>query len=492
MTPLATSPDSPGTRHPAATITEPPFATLPAVPQPRVPFRPSARAISALVAGVALAALLVSSGTAGASSTPKTTSGVARAALAPGKINHILVIEFENEGYAATWGSGSPATYLNGTLRPEGELLENYDAIGHDSLDNYIAQVSGQAPTEDTQADCADNGFAFANVSPGRLDADQAANPGQVDGEGCVYPASVPTIASELDAKYPPNKKTHVATWRAYEQDMGNTPARDGGTPDPTGGTDCAHPAIGATDTAEVATPQDQYTSRHNPFVWFTSVIGNAALCDANDVPLGTLGAGGTPAPNGHLAQDLRSESTTPRFGFITPNLCDDGHDATCAGPNSTGGNVGGLTGADQFLHAWMPLILGSPAYRHGDLLVVITFDESEVGGAAATAACCGEVSGPNTHAPGDAGATTDSAAPGGGQIGALLLNSKYVVSGSTDTTGTYNHYSALRSYEDLLGLTTGGADGEGHLGFAAAKGLAPFGADVFPASLSGGTKGKK
>lgn len=79
-------------------------------------------------------------------------------------------------------------------------------------------------------------------------------------------------------------------------------------------------------------------------------------------------------------------------------------------------------------------------------------------------------------------GAATDSA-PGGGQIGALLLNANYIDPGSTDTTGSYNHYSALRSYEDLLGLLTGGADGEGHLGYAATKGLAPFGSDVFPAT---------
>ena len=138
---------------------------------------------------------------------------------------------------------------------PKGELLQNFYAIGHVSLDNYIAQVSGQAPTQDTQADCADNGFAFVNVTPGTPDADQSVNPGQVDGEGCVYPASVPTIASQLDAKYPPNTTSHVAAWRAYEQDMGNTPSRDGGSPDPTGGTDCGHPAIGAPDTAEVATP---------------------------------------------------------------------------------------------------------------------------------------------------------------------------------------------------------------------------------------------
>jgi hypothetical protein len=427
---------------------------------------------------LALSALsLMTSGTSGA-----TTTHTVRAALAVGKVNHIIVIEFENEGYQTTFGPGSPATYLNGTLRQKGELLQNYYATGHNSLDNYISQVSGQAPTEDTQADCADNGFAFANVTPGTPDPAQGFNPGQVDGEGCVYPAAVATIANQLDAKYHPDKATHVAAWRAYEQDMGNTPSRDGGVPDPSGGTDCGHPAIGATDTAEIATALDQYTSRHNPFVWFHSIIDNAAECDANVVPLGTLAANGKPAPNGHLARDLRSEKTTPRFAFVTPNLCNDGHDGTCAGPNSTGGHAGGLTGADQFLQAWMPLILNSPAYKHGDTLVVISFDEADVDRSVPSyaASCCSELPGPNTHAPGNAGAAADSA-PGGGQIGALLLDARYIAPGTTDTTGSYNHYSALRSYEDLLGLTKGGTDGLGHLGYAAAKGLAPFGKDVFP-----------
>ena len=430
----------------------------------------AALTVGVTLLGLALPAAAKSHGTA-----------VVRAALPPGKINHIIVIDFENEGYQTTFGPGSAATFLNGTLRAEGELLPNYYATGHFSLDNYIAQVSGQSPTEDTQADCADNGFAYASVEPGTPDPNQVANPGQVDGEGCVYPSSVQTIANQLDAKYPPNTKTHVASWRGYDQDMGNTPARDGGVSDQTVGTDCAHPAIGATDTAEVATAADQYTTRHNPFVWFHSIIDNVAECDANVVPLGTLSPSGQPLPSGHLALDLSRERTTPRFAFITPNLCSDGHDGTCAGTDSTGGHVGGLTGADQFLRAWMPLIFDSPAYKHGDTLVVITFDEADVDHSdpSYAASCCDEVTGPNTHAPGNAGLATDTA-PGGGQIGALLLSSKYVVPGSTDTTGSYNHYSALRSYEDLLGLTTGGTDGEGHLGFAAAKGLAPFGPDVF------------
>jgi hypothetical protein len=429
--------------------------------------------VTALALGLVLGSAVSAVG-AGAATPSKSTQG--RAALAPGKINHVLVIELENEGYQTTFGANSPATYLNGTLRKKGELLQNYYAVGHASLDNYIAQVSGQAPTAETQADCSGNGFAFANMLPGTPDANSAANPGQVDGTGCVYPSGVQTIANQLDTKIPPNKTTHVASWRAYEQDMGNTPSRDGGVADPTGGTDCAHPAIGATDTAEVATSADQYTTRHNPFMWFHSIIDNTAECDANVVPLGQ------PNATSHLVKDLKSEKTTPSFAFITPNLCSDGHDATCAGTNSTGTDVGGLTGADQFLQTWMPLILGSPAYKHGDTLVVVTFDEADVNQSDPTyaTACCNEASGPNTHAPGNAALSTDTA-PGGGQVGALLLDAKYIAPGTTDTTGSYNHYSALRSYEDLLGLTTGGVDGEGHLGFAAAKGLVPFGKDVFP-----------
>jgi hypothetical protein len=431
---------------------------------------------------VATAMLTFVSSSFAASASGFKAGAVIRAALPPGSIKHIIVIELENEGVQATFGNGSPAMYLTQTLASQGEMLANYYAIGHDSLDNYIAEVSGQAPTVETQEDCLENGTIFADVTPGTPDPNRVADPGQVVGSGCVYPPNVQTIASQLDEKYPPNTVTHLAAWRAYEQDMGNTPLRDGGVPDPTGGTDCAHPAIGGPETAEVATGADQYTTRHNPFVWFHSIIDNAAKCNANVVPLGTLQANGTPSPEGHLARDLSSQATTPRFSFITPNLCNDGHDATCAGPNSAGGDTGGLVAANLFLEHWMPLILSSPAYRSGDTLVVITFDESDVDPTTDpdyAAACCNETPGPNTAAPGNAAATSDSV-PGGGRIGAVLLNTRYITPGTVDVTGSYNHYSALRSYEDLLGLTTGGSDGHGHLGFAGAAGLKPFGRDVF------------
>ena len=240
-----------------------------------------------------------------------------RAALPPGSINNVLVIELENEDASTTFGPGSPATYLNGTLVPKGELLDNYYATGHVSLDNYIAEISGQAPTPLTDSDC-NLGRVRQRHSREPTTRTAATYPGQVDGNGCVYPAptattnGAPTIADQLDAVYPPNPVTHVASWREYAEDMGNDPTRDGGTADPLGGTDCAHPTVGGTDNAAVAEATDQYATRHNPFMYFHSIIDNTAECDANVVPLGTVTVGtpstfnGTQLPDtftGHLVE---------------------------------------------------------------------------------------------------------------------------------------------------------------------------------------------
>ncbi len=408
-----------------------------------------------------------------------------------------MLIDLENEDEAATFGSESPARYLNETLVPGGELLENYYGIGHVSADNYLAQISGQAPNEVSGSDCISNFETFAgsfeDVTPGTLAPDQQTYPGQVEGKGCVYPASVQTIGNQLDERYPPNPYTGVASWREYAEDMGNTPSRDHGEADPLGGTDCAHPEIGEVDVTNSATEVDQYADRHNPFIYFHSIIDDKKLCDANVVPLGSVqvGAGpnGSDVFSGHLAQDLAHEWTTPRFSFVTPNLCNDGHDARCAGVNTEGTHEGGLVGADAWLRHWMPMVMSSPAYRSGKMLIVITSDEAgSMTSPEGAAACCNERPGPSWAWPGYSAIlslfgvekpTEAGQYPGGGKIGALLLNSRWINPGSVDAT-PYNHYSALRSYENLLGIERGGADGHGHLGFAAQEGLQAFGPDVF------------
>jgi hypothetical protein len=82
-------------------------------------------------------------------------------------------------------------------------------------------------------------------------------------------------------------------------------------------------------------------------------------------------------------------------------------------------------------------------------------------------------------------------ATPGGGPTGSVLI-SPFIKPGTVSTV-FYNHYSWLRTMEDLFqvgdghdhtalpaGTVSGGLDGQGHLGYAAQPGLRPFGGDVF------------
>jgi hypothetical protein len=342
-------------------------------------------------------------------------------AAGPPTVGHVFIIVLENKGFDETFGPSSPATYLNGTLRPQGQLLTQYYGIGHVSLDNYVAMVSGQAPNLLTQTDCI---LYLDFIGLPVLGPD-----GQAVGQGCVYPAFVQTVADQLEAQ--------GLTWRGYMEDMGSDPSREAAA--------CAHPALNSLDGTQQAAANDQYATRHNPFMYFHSIIDEPS-CAANVVPLGALDA------------DLASLATTPNYVFITPDLCHDAHDAPCAN-----GEPGGLVSADQFLRTWVPKILSSDAYRQDGMLIV-TFDEGDLSSSGAdTGSCCGEPSGFNTVLPGLVG-------PGGGRTGAVVLSS-FTVAGSINAT-PYNHYSLLRSVEDLFGLDP--------LGYAAKTG--GFGADVFNA----------
>jgi hypothetical protein len=337
-------------------------------------------------------------------------------------IRHVFDIVLENEPYQVTFGKQSQTPYLAHTLSLQGATLPNYYGIGHSSLDNYVAMISGQAPNLATQDDCKIYS-EFQRTSPG-LDAN-----GQALGSGCIYPTEVKTLADQLDAI--------GLSWKGYMEDMGADPSRESAA--------CGRLTIGASDFTHFASATDQYATKHNPFVYFHSIIDDTARCAHGVVNLQGL------------AQDLQHIDSTPNFAFITPNLCHDGHDAPCKN-----GEPGGLVSADAFLRSWVPRILASPAFRK-DGLLVITFDEGTDG-----TACCGEHGLPQGPMPGKFG-------PGGGQTGAVLL-SPFIAPGTVSTV-PYNHYSLLRSVEDVFGLT--------HLGYAGAPQLRRFGADVFTAARS-------
>ncbi len=138
------------------------------------------------------------------------------------------------------------------------------------------------------------------------------------------------------------------------------------------------------------------YAVKHNPFVYYDDVRTDAQRCAAHDVPYSTLGA------------DLATEASTPDFSLIVPDTCHDMHDCSV----STG---------DAWLARELPRIFASPAWASGRSLLVLTFDEDDRN--------------ESNHV-------------------LTVFVGPAARSGATSATG-YDHYSLLRTVEDLLGVGT-------------------------------------
>lgn len=136
--------------------------------------------------------------------------------------------------------------------------------------------------------------------------------------------------------------------------------------------------------------PSGEYAVKHNPAAYFISI---RSACMADDVPLG-----------GNLDRDIAS-GTLPSFAFVTPNLCDDTHDCS-------------VRTGDNWLANWIPKIVAGPNYRAGNTLVVLTWDEG---------------------------------VRSGNQIPTIVVAPTVPV--GTVSGQRFDHYSLLRTTEDLLGL---------------------------------------
>lgn len=138
------------------------------------------------------------------------------------------------------------------------------------------------------------------------------------------------------------------------------------------------------------------YAKKHDPFMYFGQIADNPARC-RNVVPLTAL------------AGDLRT-GRLPPFAWISPNLCDDGHDC-------------GNSSVDRFVAHLAPYLL--PSLGPQGVLAVVwdegTSDES----------CCGRAA--------------------GGKV-ALMLAGPTVKAGYRLTTPA-DHYSLLGLIEDFLGV---------------------------------------
>jgi hypothetical protein len=143
------------------------------------------------------------------------------------------------------------------------------------------------------------------------------------------------------------------------------------------------------------------YAQKHNPFIYYDDIRTNSNRCASHVVPLTQFDT------------DL-SNNQLPDFSWITPNLCNDGHDCS----SST---------ADSFLGSEVNKILASPSFDQNSLLI-ITFDEGSSG-----SSCCGLPS------------------SAGGHIATLFI-SGLAKAGYQDST-SYDHYSILKMLADAWGL---------------------------------------
>jgi phosphatidylinositol-3-phosphatase len=287
------------------------------------------------------------------------------------KVGHVFMIALSTTSFEAAFGQQSVAHYLNDKLRPRGTFLGGYETLARAELPDYLALISGQAPNADTLNSC----FTYAEFP----DKVKPSADGQVPGAGCVYPNTITTLADQVNAA--------GQTWKAYIDDLDRN---------------CVHPNSDAVDDAALPGAGANYATRHNPFIYFHSLL-DLGGCDNGDGPLTKL------------TGDLRTSSKTATFSFVAPGACDDAAVTSC--PD---GQPAGLAGEDAFLRKWVPAILGSAAYKH-DGLLIITF------------------------------ALTGAAAPGGPVPTGALVLSRYATAGKVVSTA-YNPYSVLRSTEDLLG----------------------------------------
>jgi hypothetical protein len=332
-------------------------------------------------------------------------------------VKHLFLIVLPPAKYDDAFGPDSKAPYLATDLTKKGELVPNYYAVTSGELANKIALVSGQGPNPDTLAGCT----SYTDMSPGTESTDTQQK-GQVLGTGCVFPRSTLTLADELVA--------NGRTWKAYVAE----PPPPAAARQDTTSTDTTPTDTATTDTPP---PPPQVCGRtpDTPFVSFHSVID---LPDCADSFAGM----------DQLTTDLSAATSTPSLAYIEPHLPD-------------------LASDDAFLKDLIPKITDSPAYKDGGMIAITFANSPQDGDTPDSSACCAEPVYPNIPAPPPADPAApvialppgaDTATGGGGRVGLLLLSS-FVKAGST-AVSSYNHYSLLRSVEDLFGLQPTGYAG--------------------------------
>ena len=164
---------------------------------------------------------------------------------AAAKISHVFVINLENEDFVNSWGPTSTAKYLNGTLRKQGELLTHY----------YGSATSASTTTSRRSVVRRRTKTRTSTASTTCRSSDRHERLRPADGTGCVFPIGE-------DDRRPAERR---------REDLEGLPGRHRELDD--GAQDVPAPAARRPDPTIIATKTDMYATRHDPWVYFHSII---------------------------------------------------------------------------------------------------------------------------------------------------------------------------------------------------------------------------
>jgi hypothetical protein len=365
-------------------------------------------------------------------------------------LDHVFVIMMENHGYGEVFNN--PNTPFTNSYVRTANTGNNYFAVGHPSLTNYLEVVGGSnfgvqsdnapdwyngkctpnlftgVPNTDTPASsavCPIRGHGTDGATPALDCTNEVSGPPcEINVDGVTSFAAVKTTLGITIADQVVNAGK---TWKSYQENLPLSGARrvnysDGNFTNNTNFSQLnpqLNPPLTTSDIVQL------YAAKHNPFVYFQKVqLGTDPSLSLKNVTAFD-GTGG-------LYSDLGA-GNVPNYSLIAPNQCNDQHgrgngSVFCGFDPNDNGTQAGLNPAlmklgDQALQKIVTAIHASRAWTNGSRsAIVVLWDENDY-----------SVQPIKNHVM-------------------LIVDTNYGVHGVKSGV-FYTHFSLLRSIEGGLGL---------------------------------------
>ena len=291
------------------------------------------------------------------------------------RLDHAFVIVMENHHISQILGNAK-TPFINSYAK-SANLANNYFAVGHPSLTNYLEIVGGSnfGIINDDSPDW-HNTSCVSNIELG-TPADETATTDTCPIAGSGMDAATPAVDTTNEGTpeepvyndpIPPAKTIginiadqlveHGKTWKSYQE---NLPPYGADKVDNSDG------LISDVTQSEPGMPK-LYAVKHYPFVYFSNIEegSNPQLSLKRVVGFERLFA------------DL-SSGNVPNLSFIVPNQCHDQHGRGTGevGPGCSD-DENAIAQGDAAISILIPAIKNSPAWKRGNNVIVLVWDEND------------------------------------------------------------------------------------------------------------------